>query len=142
MTVATNTPKGRKPMPGTTVKTPKEVDTRVGQRVRARRIEIGMSQEALGEKLGLTFQQVQKYEKGTNRIGASRMSAIAETLGVSIAYLFGEGSKIAGTDDEVAAKLFGDKQHRIMVAEYLKATKPVQEAIVGLLIAFNAKGSR
>ena len=54
-------------------KTPNPVDKYVGSRVRMRRIMLGMSQEKLGEALGLTFQQVQKYEKGTNRVGASRL---------------------------------------------------------------------
>ena len=55
-------------------KAPNPVDKYVGSRVRMRRIMLGMSQEKLGEALGLTFQQVQKYEKGTNRVGASRLS--------------------------------------------------------------------
>src|SRR2546429_4245609 len=56
------------------IKAPNPVDKYVGSRVRMRRIMLGMSQEKLGEALGLTFQQVQKYEKGTNRVGASRLS--------------------------------------------------------------------
>ena len=55
-----------------------------------RRVLIGMSQEKLGDALGLTFQQVQKYEKGTNRIGASRLSQIAQVLGVAPSYFFDE----------------------------------------------------
>ena len=63
-------------------KAPNPVDKYVGSRVRMRRIMLGMSQEKLGEALGLTFQQVQKYEKGTNRIGASRLQHIAQILKV------------------------------------------------------------
>ena len=63
-------------------KQPSSVDAHVGSRVRLRRMLIGMSQEKLGELLGLTFQQVQKYEKGANRIGASRLYDIATILGV------------------------------------------------------------
>ncbi|MEM9972165.1 MAG: helix-turn-helix transcriptional regulator [Pseudomonadota bacterium] len=69
-------------------KTPHPVDVHVGSRVKVRRTMIGMSQEKLGEALGLTFQQVQKYEKGTNRIGASRLFQIAKTLDVPISFLF------------------------------------------------------
>jgi transcriptional regulator with XRE-family HTH domain len=69
-------------------KTPNPVDVHVGSRVRMRRILIGMSQEKLGDALGLTFQQVQKYEKGTNRIGASRLQAISNILGVPVDYFF------------------------------------------------------
>ena len=69
-------------------KIPNPVDKHVGARVRMRRVLLGMSQEKLGEALSLTFQQVQKYEKGTNRIGASRLSQIAKTLSVQIAFFF------------------------------------------------------
>jgi len=57
-------------------KSPNPIDTHVGSRVRLRRTMMSMSQERLGEALGITFQQIQKYEKGTNRIGASRMQQI------------------------------------------------------------------
>src|SRR5471032_2665826 len=64
------------------------IDAQVGNRVRIRRMLIGMSQEKLGELLGLTFQQVQKYEKGVNRIGAGRLFEVANILGVPIAYFY------------------------------------------------------
>ncbi len=69
-------------------KQPSAVDGHVGSRVRLRRMLIGMSQEKLGELLGLTFQQVQKYEKGANRIGASRLYEISHILGVPVSYFF------------------------------------------------------
>ena len=72
-------------------KAPNPVDKHVGSRVRMRRIMLGMSQEKLGEALGLTFQQVQKYEKGTNRVAASRIQQICEILKVPVSFLF-EGS--------------------------------------------------
>ncbi|HRK23965.1 MAG TPA: helix-turn-helix domain-containing protein [Beijerinckiaceae bacterium] len=74
-------------------KSPGPVDKHVGSRVRMRRILLGMSQERLGEALGLTFQQVQKYEKGTNRIGASRLQQISQILGVPVTFLF-EGAPL------------------------------------------------
>jgi transcriptional regulator with XRE-family HTH domain len=64
------------------------VDVHVGARVRTRRLLIGMNQETLARALGLTFQQVQKYEGGANRISASRLSQIAEILGVPVSYFF------------------------------------------------------
>jgi transcriptional regulator with XRE-family HTH domain len=64
------------------------IDKEVGSRVRMRRISIGMSQEKLGDMLGLTFQQVQKYEKGTNRISVARLVDIAKILGVDIHFFF------------------------------------------------------
>ena len=66
------------------------IDIHVGSRVRFRRMLLGMSQEKLGEKLGLTFQQVQKYEKGINRIGASRLYDLAQVLGVSVQFFYEE----------------------------------------------------
>ncbi|HTD87638.1 MAG TPA: helix-turn-helix transcriptional regulator [Candidatus Binatia bacterium] len=72
-------------------KAPNPVDKYVGSRVRMRRIMLGMSQEKLGLALGLTFQQVQKYEKGTNRVGASRIQQISEILEVPVSFLFDGG---------------------------------------------------
>lgn len=71
-------------------KTPNPFDKFVGQRVRMARLMKGMSQEKLGDAIGLTFQQVQKYEKGTNRIGSSRMKQIAEAIDQPISYFFDE----------------------------------------------------
>ncbi|KIP99100.1 hypothetical protein RU07_20775 [Agrobacterium tumefaciens] len=79
-------------------KKPNPVDTHVGTKIRARRAVIGMSQEKLGAALGITFQQVQKYEKGTNRVGASRLHRIAEVLSVSPSYFF-EGSPSHGVTE-------------------------------------------
>jgi transcriptional regulator with XRE-family HTH domain len=67
---------------------PNYIDVHVGSRIRVRRQLINMSQERLGELLGITFQQVQKYEKGTNRISASRLFYTAKTLGVPIQFFF------------------------------------------------------
>jgi transcriptional regulator with XRE-family HTH domain len=69
-------------------KTPNPIDRHVGSRVRMRRMMLSMSQEKLGDALGLTFQQVQKYEKGANRIGASRLQNIAAILQVPVAFFF------------------------------------------------------
>ncbi len=71
-----------------TKKTPNPTDKHVGSRVRMRRMMLGMSQEKLGDALSLTFQQVQKYEKGTNRIGASRLQQIAHFLQVPVSFFF------------------------------------------------------
>jgi transcriptional regulator with XRE-family HTH domain len=81
-------------------KTPNPIDKSVGERVRMRRIMIRMSQETLGKKLGLTFQQVQKYEKGTNRIGASRLHQISEILGIPVSFMFEDlpGQKSRGSE--------------------------------------------
>ena len=104
-------------------KAPNPVDQHVGSRVRMRRMMLAMSQTNLGNALGLTFQQVQKYEKGTNRIGASRLQQISRTLQVPVAFFFegaptaweGNSARTAGRDvrhvpdheaDQVLASIF------------------------------------
>lgn len=84
---------------------PHPVDIHVGSRVRQRRTLLGMSQEKLGDALGLTFQQVQKYERGANRVGASRLHDISRILDVPVSYFFEElsGSAAAGLAEEPAA---------------------------------------
>jgi transcriptional regulator with XRE-family HTH domain len=77
-------------------KAPNPIDKHVGSRVRMRRMMLSMSQEKLGDALGLTFQQVQKYEKGTNRIGASRLQQISHILQVPVAFFFEGAPALAG----------------------------------------------
>jgi transcriptional regulator with XRE-family HTH domain len=69
---------------------PNPIDVHVGKRIRMRRLFLGMNQESLANALGLTFQQVQKYEGGANRVSASRLSAMSKILGVPIAFFFGD----------------------------------------------------
>ncbi|MGB8181596.1 MAG: helix-turn-helix transcriptional regulator [Stellaceae bacterium] len=85
---------------------PNPIDVHVGARVRLRRTLLGMSQEKLGQAIGLTFQQVQKYERGTNRIGASRLHELAQVLDVSVAFFFEDLNIPDGTqvDADGAAK--------------------------------------
>ena len=77
-------------------KKPNPIDIHVGSRIRLRRNMLGMSQEKLGENLGITFQQIQKYEKGTNRVGASRLQAIATILNVPLAFFFEDAAGTSG----------------------------------------------
>ena len=86
-------------------KRPNPTDIHVGARIRLRRNMLGMSQEKLGEKLGITFQQIQKYEKGTNRVGASRLQAIAGTLNVPVAFFFED----APPQDSAGGKGFAEE---------------------------------
>jgi transcriptional regulator with XRE-family HTH domain len=86
-----------------------QVDLRIGQRVRARRMEIGMSQEALAGLLGVTFQQVQKYEKGVNRISASRLYFLAKALNVPVsAFYEGVAVAVPGVAEEVQSSSVAD----------------------------------
>jgi transcriptional regulator with XRE-family HTH domain len=87
------------------MKSKNELDQRVGERLRSRRLKMGLSQTTLGIAAGVTFQQIQKYERGTNRISASRMIQFAEKLGVPPAYFvegFGGGSKANGETTKTA----------------------------------------
>jgi transcriptional regulator with XRE-family HTH domain len=90
--------------PQPTVKQPNPTDIYVGSRIRMRRKMLGLSQEKLGEKLGITFQQIQKYEKGTNRVGASRLQAMSDALEVPVSFFFPESSPSgpAGVQEESA----------------------------------------
>jgi transcriptional regulator with XRE-family HTH domain len=78
-------------------KAPNPIDKHVGSRVRMRRMMLSMSQEKLGDALGLTFQQVQKYEKGTNRIGASRLQQISNILQVPVSFFFDGAPHVPGS---------------------------------------------
>lgn len=87
-------------------KLPNPIDKHVGSRVRMRRIMLGMSQEKLGDALDLTFQQVQKYEKGTNRIGASRLHHISDILQVTVAFFFEDVPDQAKTNSDAPSSAY------------------------------------
>lgn len=103
-------------------KSPNPIDRHVGSRVRMRRMLIGMSQEKLGGALGLTFQQVQKYEKGSNRIGASRLQQIAGVLGVPVAFFFEGAPTLEGQAGEGFAEASGPAYQ----ADFLSTSEGVQ----------------
>lgn len=94
------------------------MDIHVGSRVRLRRMLLGMSQEKLGEHLGLTFQQVQKYEKGVNRIGASRLFDLAKTLGVPIQFFYDE-APVGAHGAPQASPGFAEQPSESYVVEFL-----------------------
>jgi transcriptional regulator with XRE-family HTH domain len=94
------------------------MDVHVGTRVRLRRMLLGMSQEKLGEHLGLTFQQVQKYEKGVNRIGASRLFELAKVLGVPVQFFYDEAPAGTHSHAELAAG-FAESPSESYVVEFL-----------------------
>ena len=81
------------------------IDIAVGARIRLLRKVRGLSQQALAEAAGVTFQQIQKYERGANRVSASMLSRIADTLDAPVAEMFGEASPASGAIDEVAGLL-------------------------------------
>src|SRR4026208_1599826 len=98
-------------------KKPNPVDAHVGSRVRLRRMLLGMSQERLGASMGLTFQQVQKYAKGVNRIGASRLFQISQILAVPVQFFF-EGAPRAGTH---AALGLAEPDSETFILEFLNS---------------------
>ena len=98
---------------------PNPIDVHVGGRVRFRRMLLGMSQEKLGEKLGLTFQQVQKYEKGINRIGASRLFDLAQVLGVSVQFFYEEAP--SADAPQLLQTGFGEKPAEGSIVEFLRS---------------------
>src|SRR5450631_979120 len=99
-------------------KAPNPIDKHVGSRVRMRRMMLAMSQEKLGDALGLTFQQVQKYEKGTNRVGASRIQQISEILQVPVSFLF-EG----GPSGTTSADSFRDGTSPAYISDFLATSE-------------------
>ncbi len=102
-------------------KVPNPIDRHVGSRVRMRRMLAGVSQEKLGDALGLTFQQVQKYEKGSNRISASRLQQIAKMLDVPVSFFF-DG---APTGDMPTGG-FSDAASSAYVSDFMSSSEGVQ----------------
>ena len=100
-------------------KKPNPIDIHVGGRIRLRRNMLGMSQEKLGENLGITFQQIQKYEKGTNRVGASRLQAIASILEVPVAFFFEDAPG-------KSAQGLAEENSTTYVVDFLSSTEGLQ----------------
>jgi len=108
-------------------------DVEVGQRIRARRMAKGISQTELGRILGVTFQQVQKYEKGVNRVGAGRLVRVAEALEVPVSFFF--GATDSGSQDTRAILGFLDSSYslRLLRAFSRIPQNEVQRAVVDLV---------
>ena len=119
------------------LKAPDPIDVKVGAKIRARRLLVGMTQEALAAILGITFQQIQKYEKGTNRVSASRLQNVAAVLHVPVWYFFpdnGHAAQAAATsDDEIALFLKSNEGRDLNVAFALIKSPDVRRRIVGLV---------
>ena len=120
-------------------KSPTSIDKRVGARIRERRLEAGMSQEKLADALGLTFQQVQKYEKGTNRVSVSRLIAIASALGISVDCFF-DGK---GRSEPDRVDVLSDKSAIDLVRAFKRIEcRRLRQAILQLVQAAAADASR
>jgi transcriptional regulator with XRE-family HTH domain len=105
-------------------KQPNPIDIHVGSRVRLRRMMLGMSQEKLGENLGITFQQIQKYEKGTNRIGASRLQHIARVLTVPVSFFFEDAPGAVAS--EPGANGMTERPSASYVVDFLSSSEGIQ----------------
>ena len=115
---------GRKPDP---------LDAMVGAKIRVLRVSRGLSQSDLAGEIGVTFQQVQKYEKGANRVGASRLSQIANVLGISVGELF-EPSRQRPSDGDSPFKLLTEPGAVRVLKAYVQTTDPrLRRAIVNLI---------
>jgi transcriptional regulator with XRE-family HTH domain len=113
-------------------KTPLATDLMVGARMRLRRKQLGLSQEKLGEKLGITFQQIQKYEKGTNRVGASRLQAMADVLGVPVGYFFEDRdpATVSGPEPITAIHVMREPGALELLTAYSQIADPALRKII------------
>ncbi|GHG79732.1 helix-turn-helix domain-containing protein [Pseudodonghicola xiamenensis] len=115
-----------------------KIDVLVGQRIRARRYALGISQTELGDAIGVKFQQIQKYETGANRVSASRLWAVAEKLGVDVLYFF-EGIRPAedgsiDTDDAVDhLEFLSDHDAILMMELFRKLPGPQRNAVLSFM---------
>jgi transcriptional regulator with XRE-family HTH domain len=103
-------------------KKPNPIDIHVGSRVRLRRTMLGMSQEKLGEHLGITFQQIQKYEKGANRIGASRLQQISAILNTPVSFFFEDAPGMSPTTPGG----FAEAESTNYVVDFLSSSEGLQ----------------
>lgn len=119
------------------------IDVLVGQRIRALRSAQGMSQADLGQSVGVRFQQIQKYESGANRVSASRLLALAQTLGVPVSHFF-EGAELSaeaeaarngsgGPCGTALADLLVDQQFMTLAQDFPKLTRRQRDAVLALV---------
>lgn len=120
---------------------PRPLDRCVGSRIRMRRTMLRISQEALGGAIGVSFQQIQKYEKGTNRVGAGRLQDIAEALGCQPAWFFEGGARAAGKDSAATRRIdadvsafIADKYAPFVMRGFVRLPPRVKRAIAGVIV--------
>jgi transcriptional regulator with XRE-family HTH domain len=128
-------------------KKPNPIDIHVGSRIRLRRTMLGMSQEKLGESLGITFQQIQKYEKGTNRVGASRLQNISSILNVPVSFFFedapgdqgGQGGMAEASSSNYVVDFLSSSEGLQLNRAFVKISDPkVRRRVVDLVKALAA----
>ena len=125
------------------------VDTHIGQKIRTRRILLGLSQTELADAAGISFQQIQKYEKGTNRVGASRLQQFSEALGVPPSYFF-EGAPTIGKKqpapqegalpEGAIVSFLGTREGAALVRAFMAIKqKPIRQNAISLLESLKGK---
>lgn len=124
-------------------KRPNPIDVHVGCRIRLRRTMSGMSQERLGDSLGITFQQIQKYERGTNRVGASRLQNIANILDVPVSFFFenspGQDTSLIDLPQDDLQTFLSSPEGFRLNQEFVKITDPkIRHRIVEMVKAIAA----
>ena len=110
------------------IKSATAIDVHVGSRIRMRRTMLGLSQGTLGDGLGITFQQVQKYEKGINRVGAGRLQRISELLSVPVSFFFEDEPETSSDKDLVATRIVQSARHSKESMALAKAFLAIDEA--------------
>jgi transcriptional regulator with XRE-family HTH domain len=121
------------------------VDKLIGTRIRLQRTAIGMSQEKLGDVLGITFQQIQKYEKGTNRVGAARLQAIADALGVPVSFFFEQREAASSSPDSPLGiqDLLTSREGIELARAFLKIENPaMRRALIDMARAAASENGR
>jgi transcriptional regulator with XRE-family HTH domain len=122
---------------------PREIDVHVGQRVRQRRVLCGLSQTELANAIGLTFQQLQKYERGMNRISASKLWQISQVLDVPVQWFFEEFAEPKDEEDKRKESFHMKRETLELVRNYVAAPADVQQKFLSLVksIANSASSS-
>ena len=131
------------PLPPTRKRRAGAEDVEIGRKIRALRLQRGMSQSGLAERIGLTFQQVQKYEKGANRVSAGRLQRIAEILGVPVTFFYtgmGARTKKADVQSTGIALIQTKGAMRLLRAYADIKSRPTKDALVVLAESLRNKG--
>src|SRR5690606_26489784 len=116
-----------------------EIDVIVGQRLRERREELGLSQSRIGRQLGLTFSQIQKYEKGANRIGAGRLWLLAKYMGVSPTYFF-DAVDAAASERSAKSRARAQDEMSTLSEAFSSITNPdTRRSVLALVRSLNAQ---
>lgn len=126
------------------VQRPRPVDVQVGSRIRRRRLVLGIAQQDLAHSIGVSFQQVQKYESGANRVSASRLVQIAETLGVPASYFFEDpdrGGPVKAANSDIEETLYRSDTLDLIRAYYAIPEESTRKRVLELIKSMAKSGS-